>query len=371
MQNHIHNNDNNSNNIQNAVKINALNKQHEGEIQYIIDQKTKPVGSLGQLEDVALQLALIQSSKAQELVSTIEINTPTAIIFAGDHGISIEGVSIAPSDVTRQMVQNFLAGGAAINCFCESNNIDFKVVDAGIITPLTANEIAGNDNFINMRLGAGTKNITVESAMSLEQVNLGLSYGKQVVTPLLQTGCNLLILGEMGIANTSSATAILAKMINSPVDYCVGLGSGISAEQLAKKQLLITKAIGRFESDDPLVILKELGGFEIVQMVGAILAAARAGISVLIDGFIVSVAALIACKIDSNARGYLIFAHESDEFGHQILLAHLNAKALLNLGLRLGEGTGAALALPLIKAAAHFYNNMASFEEAGVNIDQT
>jgi len=350
------------------TQVTALTKKYQADIQHKIDQKTKPVGSLGQLENVALQLAVIQSHKQGELVSTIKVSKPTAVVFAGDHGIAEEGVSIAPSCVTRQMVQNFLAGGAAINCFCETNQIDFKVVDAGIIEPLTDKEITNPDAFINMRLGAGTKNIALEPAMTSEQVNLGLLNGEKVVTPLIHNGTNVIILGEMGIGNTSSATAILAKLTHSNVKDCVGVGTGISTEQLHKKTRLIEQAVNRCKSQEPIEVLQELGGFEIVQMTGAIIAAASAGITILVDGFIVSVAALAACKIQPNVGDFLIFSHESQEFGHQLLLNHLNAKPLLNLGLRLGEGTGAALALPLLKASANFYNKMASFEDAGVTV---
>jgi len=346
------------------MQIKPLDLQFETAIQHSIDQKTKPLGSLGQLEDIALQLATLQSNQSQELTKRISINKPVAVIFAAEHGISEEGISIAPSCVTRQMVQNFLAGGAAINCFCTENNIELKVVDAGIVEPI--NE--PSPMLINKQLGNGTKNFVKEPAMTAEQVELGLKYGEEVVTPLIEDGTNILILGEMGIANTSAATAITARLINADVDLCVGLGTGITADQLFKKKTLIEKALTRFSSNDPLILLKEVGGFEIVQMVGAILASAKAGICVLIDGFIVSAAALVACKINKNVADYLIFSHESDEFGHQLLLAHLKAKPLLNLSLRLGEGTGAAVALPLLKSAAAFYNNMASFEDAGVTI---
>lgn len=347
------------------MEINALNIHFETDIQAKIDQKTKPVGSLGQLEDIALQLAMIQSNKAGKLIKNIVINQPTAIVFAGDHGISEEGISIATSAVTRQMVQNFIAGGAAINCFCLANDIDLKVVDAGIIEPIDD----PSPLLINMRLGAGTKNFVHQSAMTIEQVELGLSFGEQVVTPMIENGTNLIILGEMGIGNTSSATAIMARILGSDVDLCVGVGTGISAGQLFKKKALIEKALTRFDSDEPLTVLKEVGGFEITQITGAILTAAHHGVCVLIDGFITSVAALIACRINKNVRDYLIFSHASNEFGHNFLLSHLKANPLLNIQLRLGEGTGAALALPLLKSAAAFYNNMASMEEAGVTVD--
>jgi nicotinate-nucleotide--dimethylbenzimidazole phosphoribosyltransferase len=346
------------------MQVTKLSTQYKKTIQHKIDQKTKPVGSLGQLEQLACQLASIQSQQQGRLVNNITISNATVVVFAGDHGISEQGISIAPSAVTRQMVLNFLAGGAAINCFCRSNSINFKVVDAGIIEPIEQ----AHQNLINQRLGAGTKDFSRQSAMTDALVEQGLSYGKQAIASLLKNNCNVLMLGEMGIGNTSSAAAILSALTKAPVDLCVGIGTGISQQQLVLKKQLITQALARFDSSDPKTILKEVGGFEISQMTGAILAAAEAGICVLIDGFIVSTAALLAVNIAPNVRDYLVFAHQSEESGHQLLLTELGAKPLLNLGLRLGEGTGAALALPLLHAAAHFYNDMASFESAGVNV---
>jgi nicotinate-nucleotide--dimethylbenzimidazole phosphoribosyltransferase len=354
------------------LQVTALSTEYKNKIQNIIDQKTKPLGSLGQLEHIASQLAAIQSQQQGSLVDKITITTPTVIVFAGDHGISEQGISIAPSAVTRQMVLNFLAGGAAINCFCRSNNIDFKVVDAGIIEAI-GEEIdepnkKANKSLIVQRLGAGTNNFAEQSSMTDEQVEQGLSYGKQVIASLLENNCNILMLGEMGIGNTSSAAAILSALTKEPVEQCVGIGTGINQEQLVLKTQLIKQALARFDSTDPKTILKEVGGFEIVQMTGAIIAAAQAGICILIDGFIVSTAALLAVNMAPNVRDYLIFAHQSEESGHQLLLKKLAAQPLLNLGLRLGEGTGAALALPLLNAAAYFYNDMASFESAGVTV---
>jgi nicotinate-nucleotide--dimethylbenzimidazole phosphoribosyltransferase len=354
------------------LQVTALSTEYKNKIQNIIDQKTKPIGSLGQLEHIASQLAAIQSQQHGSLVNKITINNPTVVVFAGDHGISEQGVSIAPSAVTRQMVLNFLAGGAAINCFCRSNNIDFKVVDTGIIEAIDE-EISepseqAHKSLISQRLGAGTKNFAEQSAMTEVQVEQGLSYGQQAIASLLDNNCNILMLGEMGIGNTSSAAAILSALTKEPVEQCVGTGTGINQAQLVLKTQLIKQALARFDSTDPKTILKEVGGFEIVQMTGAIIAAAQAGICILIDGFIVSTAALLAVNMAPNVRDYLIFAHQSEESGHQLLLNKLAAQPLLNLGLRLGEGTGAALALPLLNAAACFYNDMASFESAGVTV---
>lgn len=349
------------------MTVTKLDQGFKSLIQGKIEQKTKPPGSLGLLEDLACQLALIQSQNKKAPVDKIKITEPAVLIFAADHGISDEGISIAPSAVTRQMVLNFIAGGAAINCFCRANDLDLSVIDAGIIEPIDDN----HPSLIKQRLGAGSKNFATEPAMTMAQLEQGLSYGKQAVQPLIEKQCTVLILGEMGIGNTSSAAAILAAATGEPVSRCVGKGTGINDQQLAKKQLLIDQALQRFEDlekVDANTILQQVGGFEIVQMTGAIIAAAEAGICLLIDGFIVSTAALMACQIEPNVRDYLVFAHQSDESGHQLLLSKLDARPLLQLGLRLGEGTGAALAFPLLNAAAHFYNDMASFESAGVTV---
>lgn len=357
--------------------INSLNKTLSRDIQSIIDDKTKPVGALGQLEQLALQLALIGQQKHECFTSLIKIDLakPRLLIFAGDHGINDNNLSIAPSAVTRQMVDNFLHGGAAINCFCRSNNILFNVIDCGILSKVDVND-NNRGLLIEQRLGAGTADFSKQAAMNKAQVKSGLAYGHQLVDNVLQGGCRLLLLGEMGIANTSSASAMMAALTEYSVEECVGTGTGISQEQLENKVRLIKQALTRLPDNctDVETILSEVGGFEIVQMVGAILAAAANSLPIVIDGFIVSVAALVALSLNKNVADYLIYAHISQEKAHQLLLAKMipkdNIKPLLNLGLRLGEGTGAALALPLIQAAASFYNEMASFESAGVSLSE-
>jgi nicotinate-nucleotide--dimethylbenzimidazole phosphoribosyltransferase len=349
-------------------KIKALNKQYQPAINDVINNKTKPLGALGLLESCASQLALLQSQKPSNLTTTIELNHPTMLVFAGDHGIAQHPISIAPSAVTRQMVLNFIAGGAAINCFCRTNNIAFKVIDTGIIEPLTSTEIADGSAFIEQRIAAGTADFSQQAAMSQEQVQQGLSLGSKVAQQVIDQGCNLLMLGEMGIGNTSSASALLAALTKQSIDDCVGQGTGIDSEQLIVKRRLIETAHERVTTEQPLDLLAEFGGFEIVQMIGAILAAAQAGIAILIDGFIVTCAALYAVHMHPEVREYLLFSHQSDEKAHQFMLNELKAQPLLSLGLRLGEGTGAALALPLLRAAASFYNDMASFESAGVTV---
>lgn len=336
----------------------ALDKKATAAIQQRIDLKTKPAGALGKLETLALQLALIQKVKNN---GPLSINKPVLLIFAADHGINAHGVSIAPSEVTQQMVLNFLAGGAAANCFCRSNAIELFVVDAGMLSALP--EASG---LIQQSLGAGTADFSQGPAMSLAQVEAGLVLGRHAARQHILAGCDLLLLGEMGIANTSSAAALLAAATDLPLETCVGRGTGINDQQFELKLTLLQQALQRPYAKDPLSILAEFGGFELVQLCGAILGAAALQTAVLIDGFIVSVAALLACRLEPNCRDYLIFAHQGAETGHTAVLKELNATALLDLGLRLGEGTGAALAVPLLRAAVTFYNDMASFADAGV-----
>ncbi|MEZ8063142.1 MULTISPECIES: nicotinate-nucleotide--dimethylbenzimidazole phosphoribosyltransferase [Vibrio] len=353
-----------------------LNTKYSQFIQHRIDQKTKPLGALGLLEKVAHQLALIQSQGQESAVEHIELNKPSIIIFAGDHGIADEGVSIAPSAVTQQMVLNFLSGGAAINCFCAVNNIDITVVDTGILLPVESE----SPMLISQRLGTRTNNFANEAAMSLETVERGIELGAQLVSKTILNGSNIIMFGEMGIGNTSSASAILSALANRSAVECVGLGTGINNEQLARKVAVVEQGVARCKGlgltevkeltdlKDTKEVLAQVGGYEIVQMVGGFLGAYQNRTPVLVDGFIVSAAAYVATLIEPNCRDYMIFAHRSEESGHKILLELLDAEPLLDLGLRLGEGTGAALAMPIIRAAVEFYNNMASFESAGVTV---
>lgn len=340
-----------------AWDIKPLSNTNLALISETINQKTKPLGALGELETLATQIALIQNTK------TLSIN-PVMIIFAADHGIADEGVSIAPSIVTQQMVLNFLHGGAAINCFCRTQNLPLFVVDAGIKYPIAPQPA----ELINQRIAAGTKNFSQEAAMTLTETEQALNLGATLAQDFIQRGFNVIALGEMGIGNSSSAAALLAAISQAPVENCTGRGTGISDEQFIKKTGLIQQALKRITNNSPMTLLSELGGFEIAQICGAMLATAQAGKIILVDGFIASAAALLAVEINPAARDYMIFAHQSHEKGHQLLLKKLNAKPLLDLGLRLGEGTGAALAVPLLKAAASFYNDMATFASTGIEV---
>ncbi|EGT3625932.1 nicotinate-nucleotide--dimethylbenzimidazole phosphoribosyltransferase [Morganella morganii] len=350
-----------------SFQISPVSKAQDPLIQQKIDLKTKPPGALGQLESLALQIARVQATDSQQTDqpqnTVLKIVHPTMLVFAGDHGIAAEGVSIAPSEVTRQMVQNFAHGGAAINVFCRQVGFKLEVIDCGILTP-----VEGVEGIIDQRLGAGTGAIHLEPAMALETVDKGFAMARDLIERHHQAGCNLVAFGEMGIANTSSAAAIMAAIMQLDVIDCVGRGTGINSETLERKLMLIELALLLHQSalNGPKSVLACLGGFEIVQMTGAMLAAAERKMLVVVDGFIATAAALVAVQIAPNVRDYLIFAHQSDEQGHQRMLEFLQAKPLLSLGLRLGEGTGAALALPLIQASVNFYNQMASFSDAGI-----
>jgi nicotinate-nucleotide--dimethylbenzimidazole phosphoribosyltransferase len=341
----------------NVWDIKPLEKANLSAITETINQKTKPLGALGELENIATQIALIQKTKVISI-------KPVMIIFAADHGIADEGVSIAPSIVTQQMVLNFLHGGAAINCFCRTQTLPLFVVDAGIKYPIEPQPA----DLINQRIAAGTQNFSQQAAMSFDDAEKSINLGASLAKDFIARGFNVLAFGEMGIGNSSSAAALLAAISKAPVEDCTGRGTGISDEQFIKKIGLITQALNRITDLSPMALLRELGGFEIAQMAGAMLATAQAEKIILVDGFIASAAALVAVEINPNARDYMIFAHQSHEKGHQLLLQRLNATPLLDLGLRLGEGTGAALAIPLLKAAESFYNDMATFASTGIDV---
>ncbi|QSX29316.1 nicotinate-nucleotide--dimethylbenzimidazole phosphoribosyltransferase [Shewanella cyperi] len=344
--------------------IEAVSDQFDQQIQQRIDDKTKPLGALGRLESLALTIARVQGKE------TLEITRPTMLVFAGDHGIAASGVSIAPSEVTAQMLLNFARGGAAINVFCRQLGWELELIDCGILQPLEGLKPGDcGKEIVNCRLGAGTNPIHRQAAMTLGAVHQGFELAKGRVVHHHSLGCNLLGLGDMGIGNSSSAAALMAAMLGLEAGDCVGRGTGIDAATLKRKTMLVEQALVQHHDEltDTYNKLACLGGFEIVQMTGAILAAAELRMLVLIDGFIATAAALCAVELMPACRDYLVFAHASAERGHQRMLQHLKAEPLLDLGMRLGEGSGAALALPLVQAAVNFYNDMASFAEAGVN----
>lgn len=352
--------------------IQHVSEQFSDQIQAKIDSKTKPLGALGELEVLAKQIAKIQLQANSSIsLNDIEnqklpkllLSSPHLTVFAGDHGIAREGVSIAPSDVTSQMVANFAHGGAAINVFCQQFGWQLSVVDAGILHPS-----ASSLPVINQRLGKITQAINQQAAMSYEQVEQGFKFAKQHINRLAQTGCNLVAFGEMGIGNTTIASAIMAALMKVPASDVVGRGTGVSDDVVKKKQQVIEQALALHADNlvDAKAILRCLGGFEVVQITAAMLAAAENNMLIIVDGFICTTAAMLAIELNANVKDYMVFAHCSGEQGHQAMLQWLNVKPLLTLGLRLGEGTGAALALPILQAAVAFYNDMASFADAEV-----
>ena len=319
-----------------------------------IDNKTKPLGSLGTLERLARQLGLIQESVA------VSIDRPVILVFAGDHGVVAEGVSAYPQDVTWQMVANFLAGGAAINVFARQNACALHIVDAGV-----NHDFGPRPGLIDRKVAYGTRNFAAEAAMTAQQCTTAMERGATLAADLPG---NVIGFGEMGIGNTTAAAALMHSLTGVPVADCVGAGTGLSAEGVLRKQRVIESAVARHAGvTDPLEVLATFGGFEIAMMAGAMLESARRRKVLLIDGFIVTSALLVAARVAPAILDYCVFAHCSDEAGHRRMLQALDASPLLQLGLRLGEGTGAALALPLLRAAAGFLNEMATFASASVS----
>lgn len=327
-------------------------------LQQKIDQKTKPPGALGMLESLALQVGLIQQSLAPQL------RRPSLLVFAADHGVANAGVSPYPQAVTAQMVLNFLRGGAAINVFARQHGFVLRVVDAGV------NYDFGTEaDLINAKVGLGTKNLLTEPAMSLEQVRQALERGAEIAREEIAAGSNVLVFGEMGIGNTSAASCLMSVLCDLPIELCVGRGTGLDDAGLMRKTAVLKQALEThaLNGADVIEVLAAVGGFEIAMMAGAMLAAAEQKVVLLIDGFIATAALLAASKLHPEILHYCVFGHCSGEAGHRLLLDYLKAEPLLDVGLRLGEGTGAVLAYPLLQAAVNFLNEMASFESAGIS----
>jgi nicotinate-nucleotide--dimethylbenzimidazole phosphoribosyltransferase len=338
--------------------VRPVAKELSAALEHKINFKTKPLGALGKLEKIALQIGLIQQTLEPEL------KKPVIVVFAGDHGIAKEGVSAYPQEVTYQMVMNFLGGGAAINVFCKQNGIDINIVDAGVNYDFP-NGLAGLSRF---KIGYGTRSFLHEPAMTIAEVKQALQCGAKVVNDLKAQGSNIIGFGEMGIGNTTSASALMSVYCGFPVEQCVGKGTGVDDEGRKRKVNIIEQAIHKHGTlKDPVEILATYGGFEIAQICGAMLRAAESGMVILVDGFITTAAYLIAQAIQPAIKDYAVFCHQSGEQGHGRLLEYLDASPLINMEMRLGEGTGAAVSYPLVKAAVSFLNQMTSFDSAGVS----
>lgn len=339
--------------------IRKPNQKLRDKLQNKADNKTKPQGSLGQLENIAIKIGLIQQSE------TPELNNPHILVFSADHGIAPEGVSSFPQEVTRQMVNNFVDEGAAINVFARQNNINIKIIDAGVKGEFPENT---RKQILNQKIGNGTGNFLHEQAMTIEQCQKAIHTGAQITRECYEKDCNIIGFGEMGIGNTSSSAILMHLITKLPLETCIGKGTGLDDKGLQKKQKILEQALERYDNNnEPLNILAHFGGFELAMITGAFLEAASLNMTILVDGFNVTAALLIAQKLQPAILDYCIFTHQSDEKGHQKMLNFLEAKPILNLGMRLGEGTGAALAYPIVLSAVNFLNEMASFSDAGVD----
>lgn len=340
-----------------TFRIEPLLEEFIPKLQHVIDHKTKPLGALGKLEHLALRIGQIQNTLEPSLAN------PTVLVFAGDHGITAEGVSAYPQEVTQQMVLNFLAGGAAINVFARQHNMRLYVIDAGVNGDLPEHE-----QLLYLKIARGTRNFRHEAAMTEEQCQQAIERGSEVVGEMKNSGCNIIILGEMGIGNTSPASVILSLLGDIPLDDCVGRGAGLDDPGVTNKKRILNEAIHHHAIElEPFKVLATFGGFEIAMMCGAFLQAAAEKMIVVVDGFITTSALLVASRWYPAVLDYCIFGHLSEESGHRKMLDLLNADPLLQLNMRLGEGTGAVLAYPLVESAVKFLNEMASFESAGVS----
>jgi len=326
-----------------------------------LDRLTKPPGSLGRLERLVEQLAGITGS------TTPRIERPAVVVFAGDHGVTAQGVSAYPSDVTAQMVANFVAGGAAINVLARAAGAELVVVDVGVAGPEVLS--SGGTRLVHARVRSGTRDTTVEPAMDRDEALAAIGVGRDVVGELIAGGCDVVALGEMGIGNTTAASALVAALTGRPPAEVTGRGTGLDDDAVRRKVDVIESAIERHRPgpEDPVGALAAVGGLEIAALVGAMLAAGEARVPVVLDGFITGAAALVAVAIAPNLRPRLIASHRSTEPGHRIVLDQLGLEPLLDLELRLGEGSGAALALPIIRAATLLLAEMATFDSAGVS----
>ncbi len=342
-------------------EISGVNRKIEPIVRQRLDNLTKPKGSLGYLEEIAVRYCLSRNT------SLPAITKKTIICFAADHGVAEEKVSAYPAIVTAQMVKNMLSKGAAINVLASHAGADVRIVDIGINYSFNS-----ESGLIVKKIRNGTSNFVQGPAMSLKEAKMAIEVGIELANQVIDEGSTLLGTGEMGIANTTSASALMAVLLPSEVEKVTGRGTGIGKKQLKHKIEVIKKAISinKKSFSDPLHTLAAIGGFEIGGICGLILGAAARKVPVVVDGFISSAGALIAHKICPRIEDYIFFSHLSAETGHKLCLKYFNAKPILDLNLRLGEGTGAALAMFIIESAIKIYNQMASFESAGVSKEE-
>ena len=325
----------------------------EGEIQEKIDNLNKPKGSLGRLEELALQICLVQQTL------TPSVGHPCHLLLGADHGIEREGVSVSPREVTWQQMVNFARGGGGVNMFCRQHGFKLRIVDVGVDHDFS------DEGIEDRKIAYGTRNFLYEPAMSEEQFDRAIDVGCELVDDCIGEGCHILSIGEMGIGNTSPSSIWMHLLGGVPLEACIGAGAGLSAPGIRHKYEVLKQAVERWEQTggSPLVCL---GGFEMVAAIGAMLRAAECHLMVLIDGFIMTACALAAVRLYPASQDYMIFTHQGDESGHKMMLDVLHAKPLLNLGLRLGEGTGALCAFPIVDSAVRMVNEMNNFQSARI-----
>ena len=333
-------------------RIQPVDRALEPALRARVDGKAKPPGSLGRIEDLAVQLGLIRNSLAPKVERVV------LLVFAGDHGLTEEGVSRYPASVTAAMVATFLAGRASVNAFAAAAGVEVRVVDAGVAADLPA-----HPDLIAAKIRAGTRNATREPALTRMEVDTALARGAELAASAIMAGADAIAIGEMGIGNTASAALIMHRLAPAALDECVGAGAGQDEAGMVRKRAALARAASRSAATHPHEVLSEFGGCEIVMMAGAVLGAAAQRRPILVDGFIASAAALAAIRLEGAARDYCVFAHQSAERGHARLLEAVDAQPLLALDMRLGEGTGAVLAAPLLRAAARLLSDVADLSE--------
>ena len=327
------------------------------ELRHKIDHLTKPKNSLGRLEELALQVGSIQQSLSPELIK------PHNVIFAADHGITEENVSVSPKDVTWQQCIHFLKGnGGGVNFLCRQHGFVLKVVDAGVDY-----DFPPDTGIIDKKVRKGTRNYTNEAAMTVDEMAQCIESGAAVVRDVNATGCNVVSFGEMGIGNTSSSSLWMTCLTNTPLLQCVGAGAGLNDEGIKHKYRVLKKALDNYHGDRSAEdVMWHFGGYEMVMAVGAMLQAAELKMIILVDGFIMTNCILAASRLYPEVLSYAVFGHCGDEAGHKLILESMNARPLLNLGMRLGEGTGAICAYPILDSAVRMINEMSSFEKGEV-----
>ena len=339
--------------------IQPINRSLESAIQEKIDNLNKPKGALGRLEELAIQVCLIQQSLTPSLAN------PCHLLFGGDHGIECEGVSVSPREVTWQQMINFTHGGGGVNMFCRQHGFKLRIVDVGVDYDLSAVE-----GIFNHKIARGTKNFLYEPAMSEKEFDQAIQIGSELVDECIAEGCKVLCVGEMGIANTSPSSIWMSLFGNIPLAECIGAGAGLDKPGIQHKYEVLSKALENYRSQEPqpttITPLRYFGGFEMIAAIGAMLRAAEQHLIILIDGFIMTACAAAAIQLYPNVKDYMIFTHCGDESGHKRMLDMVGAKPLLNLGLRLGEGTGALCTYPLIDSAVRMINEMNNFDNARI-----